>query len=171
MLSNNLVVSLARDSLRYFLKQGQVMAIPQGLPEPLMERAGVFVSIKENGELRGCIGTIEPIRQNIAAEIIYNAISAGTEDPRFMPVELAGLPKLQFSVDILGTPEAIDGIEQLDPQHYGVIVCRGPRRGLLLPMLEGVNTAQEQVAIARQKAGIDQEEEVKLYRFTVTRYR
>lgn len=162
---------LARESLTFYLKQGAFLAKPAELPEPLPGRAGVFVSFKKNGELRGCIGTFAPTQPTIAEEIIRNAVSAGTEDPRFWPIDLDELPDLEVSVDVLGAPEQIDSVNELDPKKYGVIVRKGRRSGLLLPDLEGVDTIDEQLSIAMQKAGIRPEEEVDLYRFTVTRYK
>lgn len=170
MTSESAVVGLARASLEYFLETGRVLPVPADLGEELQGRAGVFVSLKEQGQLRGCIGTFEPTRINIASEIIYNAISAGTEDPRFWPIELEELGQITISVDVLEAPEQIDSIDKLDPEKYGVIVKRGRRSGLLLPMLEGVDTVMEQIGIAREKAGIDAKEEIELYRFSVTRY-
>ncbi|SDF51352.1 AmmeMemoRadiSam system protein A [Sporolituus thermophilus] len=164
-------VALARKSLEYYLRHGRPMPEPADVPAELRGQAGVFVSLKKRGELRGCIGTFAPTQPTIAAEIIQNAISAGTGDPRFWPVELDELPELDISVDILSEPERVDSLDELDPQKYGVIVRRGRRSGLLLPMLEGVDTVAEQVAIAMQKAGIKPDEEIELYRFTVTRYK
>lgn len=164
-------VALARKSLEYYLQHGRPMPEPADVPAELRGQAGVFVSLKKRGELRGCIGTFVPTQPTIAAEIIQNAISAGTGDPRFWPVELDELPELDISVDILSEPERVDSLAELDPHKYGVIVRRGRRSGLLLPMLEGVDTVEEQVAIAMQKAGIKPGEEIELYRFTVTRYK
>lgn len=173
-LSNNFeespFVQLARQSLEHYLRTGQVMAVPEPLPADMDGRAGVFVSIKKHGRLRGCIGTIEPYRKNIAEEIIYNAISAGVDDPRFMPVELEELPQLKISVDVLTQPEPVESEKDLDPKRYGVIVSSGRRKGLLLPDLEGIDTVEEQIRIARQKAGIHPDEPVKLERFEVIRY-
>lgn len=163
-------VELAAKSLKYYLATGSMLAVPVNLPAEWQTRAGVFVSLKKQGQLRGCIGTFQPVQVNIAAEIINNAVSAGTEDPRFPAVTEQELGGISFSVDILEAPEAIRSLAELDPQKYGVIVSRGQRRGLLLPMLPGVDTAEEQVAIAKDKAGIGQQEPVQLYRFTVTRY-
>ena len=140
-------------------------------PSPGMERrAGAFVSIKKHGRLRGCIGTVEPAQENLAAEIIANAISAGVHDPRFHPVQAHELSQLTYSVDVLTPAEPVTGIEELDPYRYGVIVKSGRRTGLLLPNLEGVTTAEEQIEIASQKAGIRPGEPVELYRFEVERY-
>lgn len=171
MASESGAVALARASLHHFLDKGTILPVPDQLDDVLAGRAGVFVSLKKQGHLRGCIGTFQPTRPNIASEIIYNAISAGTADPRFGPVTLDELSKIDISVDILGAPQAVDTIDKLDPQKYGVIVRKGNRSGLLLPMLEGVDTVDAQLSIAMQKAGIDPEEEIELYRFTVTRYK
>lgn len=134
------------------------------------QRAGVFVCLKKDGQLRGCIGTIEPAAQNVAQEIRNNALGSATRDPRFPPVTPDELDSLTYSVDVLGEPEEISGISELDPAKYGVIVCSGAKSGLLLPDLEGVDTAEEQVRIAAMKAGIAPGEPISLERFTVTRY-
>jgi AmmeMemoRadiSam system protein A len=122
--------------------------------------------------LRGCIGTIEPTQANVALEVIQNAISAATQDPRFPPIVPEELADLDIKVDVLGEPEPVDGLEELDPKRYGVIVksARDWRRGLLLPDLEGVDTVESQVDIARRKAGIRPDEPIELYRFEVVRY-
>lgn len=143
---------------------------PDDLKEYRKERAGVFVSIKKHGQLRGCIGTTEPTQPNLLAEIRQNAISAAFRDPRFDPVTPDELDDLVYSVDVLKPAEPISGIEELDPKRYGVIVRSGRRTGLLLPNLEGIETASEQVAIARRKAGIGADEPVELMRFEVERY-
>ena len=163
-------VRLARESLTHYLSAREMLAAPGDLPEEMKGRAGVFVSLKKKGELRGCIGTFGPTQPSIAAEIIQNAVSAGTQDPRFWPVEPDELKELTISVDILSEPERINSLDQLDPRKYGVIVRRGRRSGLLLPDLEGVDSVEQQVAIAMQKAGIAQGEEIDLYRFHVIRY-
>ena len=164
-------VALARQTLEAYVKSNKTITVPDGLSgEMLKERAGVFVSIKKFGQLRGCIGTISPVRKNIAEEIINNAISAGTQDPRFDPIEANELSNLVYSVDVLMKPEAIVSIDELDVVKYGVIVRSGMRSGLLLPNLEGVDTPEQQVAIAMQKAGIRQDDKYKMERFKVVRH-
>jgi AmmeMemoRadiSam system protein A len=163
-------VQLARESLEHYLRTGKVMSIPDPVPEGMEKSAGVFVSLKKDEQLRGCIGTFEPIRENIASEIIHNAVAAGVEDPRFWPVELDELSEIDISVDVLTPSEQVDSKDDLDPKRYGIIVKSGRRTGLLLPDLEGVNTADEQISIACQKAGISPGDEVELYRFEVIRY-
>ncbi len=145
---------------------------PERLPEDLFTtRAGVFVTIHTvKGELRGCIGTFLPSTSNLAYEIMQNAISAALEDPRFEPVNSDELDSLVVCVDVLSTPEEVKTKEELDPALYGVIVESGWKRGLLLPDLEGVESVEEQLHIARLKAGIRHGEKVKLYRFKVKRY-
>ncbi|VBB04876.1 ammecr1 [Lucifera butyrica] len=170
MADNSIYVQLARQSLNYFLQHRSVMPVPADIPPSLKAQAGVFVSLKKKGQLRGCIGTFLPVQASIAAEVITNVVSAGTEDPRFSPVTPAELAELDISVDVLAPPEAVNSLDELDPQKYGVIVRRGHRSGLLLPMLDGVDTVEEQVGIAMQKAGIAPGEEIDLYRFTVHRY-
>ncbi len=164
------LVRLAKKTVEAYIKEGKVFK-PQRLTLKMKERAGVFVSIHRLGELRGCIGTIEPQRSNLAEEIILNAISSAIRDPRFLPITPAELKDLEYSVDVLTKPEPVKSKDQLDPKRYGVIVEAGFRKGLLLPDLEGVDTVEEQINICRQKAGIAPNEPVKLYRFEVKRYK
>jgi len=162
---------LARMAVECYVREGRAPALP-GRPEGLLaEKAGVFVSLKLEGQLRGCIGTFQPTQPNVAAEIIRNAISSACRDPRFLPVTAEELPRLQYSIDILSRPEPVEDMSQLDPSRYGVIVQSGSRRGLLLPDLEGVSTVEDQVAIARRKAGIPPGAPIQLQRFTVRRIR
>lgn len=165
-------VRLARHSLEHYINTGRIMDIPEGLPSEMFEKqAGTFVSIKKQGQLRGCIGTIIGIRDNIAEEIIENAVSAGTRDPRFYPVEKEELDELEYSVDVLGIAEPISSKDMLDPKRYGVIVRKGSKSGLLLPNLEGIDDVDEQVGIALQKAGIGKDESYTMERFEVIRHR
>lgn len=164
-------VNLARRSLESYIKRHEVISIPADLPEELTKkRSGVFVSLHEDGQLRGCIGTIGPVTSCVAEEIIRNAISASTQDPRFDPVKPDELDKLVYSVDVLGEKENIDSPSELDVKKYGVIVTNGGRRGLLLPNLDGVDTVDDQISIAKRKAGIGDKEPVKLQRFEVVRH-
>lgn len=163
-------VHLAMTAIVAYVKEGKIIIPPGDLPEEFMCQSAAFVSLKKYGELRGCIGTIEPCYANLAEEIIRNGICAATRDPRFFPVECDELESLTCSVDVLSPPEEIDDVCLLDPVKYGVIVENGIRRGLLLPNLEGVDTIEEQVDIARRKASIRREEPVQLYRFEVKRY-
>lgn len=165
------IVALARASVESIVAQGTVLPLPTDAPEELTgRRAGAFVSLHKHGQLRGCIGTIAPVRKSLAEEVIRNGVAAATEDPRFAPVRPEELPFLEYSVDVLGEPEPVDNLEELDPTRYGVIVTRGHRRGLLLPDLEGVDTVFDQIAIAKQKAGVRPDEQVHLERFEVVRH-
>jgi len=165
-------VRLARLSLETYIKTGEQAKLPEDLPEELLGmQAGVFVSLKMYGDLRGCIGTISPATGCIAKEIRQNAVSAGTEDPRFSPIREEELSKLVYSVDVLTDPEPINTVEELDVKRYGVIVTSRRKRGLLLPNLEGIDTPEKQVCIAMQKAGILKNEEYSLERFEVVRHK
>ncbi|MBQ9634477.1 MAG: AmmeMemoRadiSam system protein A, partial [Schwartzia sp.] len=164
-------VRLARMSLETFVKTGKRADVPKDLPPELSAaRSGAFVSLKKDGMLRGCIGTILPVTESLGAEIVRNAVAACSEDPRFSPVTEDELDALVYSVDVLTEPEPIPSDEMLDPKRYGVIVESGGRRGLLLPDLAGVDTVAEQLSIACRKGGIDPEGPVKLWRFEVTRH-
>ncbi len=165
-------VKLARLSLETYVKTRKYVKPPDGLPEEMLKRrAGVFVSLKKDGRLRGCIGTISPVKPSIAGEIIANAVSAGTGDPRFDPVTEDELSSLVYSVDVLGEAEPVESVDKLNAKRYGVIVTKGYRRGLLLPNLEGVDTPDQQIAIALQKAGINAGENYSIERFEVVRHK
>ncbi len=164
-------VRLARLSAETYVRTGRYAPLPDDVPLGMKHtRAGAFVSLKKDGQLRGCIGTIEPARSCVAEEILYNAVSAAVHDPRFPAVEPEELPQLVYSVDVLGEPESIESEAELDPKRYGVIVKNRGRCGLLLPDLAGVDTAKEQVSIARRKANIGPREPVQLFRFQVVRH-
>lgn len=165
------LVELARKTIESYVREKRTIEPPERLVPEMQGRAGTFVSLHDSrGNLRGCIGTIEPRQPAVAQEVIQNAISAATRDPRFPPVQPEELEGLDIKVDVLTEPEPIDSMDQLDPKRYGVIVESGWRRGLLLPDLEGVDTVEYQVDIAMRKAGIRPDEPMQLYRFEVKRY-
>ena len=165
-------VRLARLSLETFVRTGKRLdALPDGLPDEMTTRsAGAFVSLHAHGQLRGCIGTTGPTTESVAWEIVQNAVSACSRDPRFAPVRADELNSLEYSVDILGEPEAVSSPTELDVRKYGIIVSCGGRRGLLLPDLEGVDTVEQQIEIALQKGGISSREKYTLERFEVVRH-
>ena len=165
------LVKLAKETIDLYVRTGRIPQPPDPLPEEMQGQAGVFVSIHDRaGNLRGCIGTIEPTQPNLAEEVIRNAVAAASRDPRFPPVRPQELDGLDVKVDVLTPAEKIAGPQELDPRRYGVIVQSGWRRGLLLPDLEGVDTVEQQISIARQKAGIGAHDPYELYRFEVKRY-
>lgn len=166
-------IELAATAIETYLVEERVIEPPPNLYELFPDAglpAGVFVCLKREGILRGCIGTTEPIHRTRAGEVIANAIGAATRDPRFPPVMLGEVPELAICVDILGPCEPVSTRDQLDPKRYGVILAAGERRSVLLPDIEGVSTLDEQLDTARKKAGIAPDEAVDLFRFEVTRY-
>ena len=165
------IAALAKETVETYVRDGKRRLLPKDITPEMKQQAGVFVSIHKHGALRGCIGTFEPQRKNVAGEIIANAISSATRDPRFSPVTPDELKDLDYSVDVLTTPEPVADETSLDPKKYGVIVEAGWKKGLLLPDLEGVDTAAYQIDICRQKGGISPDEPVQLYRFEVKRYK
>jgi AmmeMemoRadiSam system protein A len=186
----NSLVSLVKQAVENFIKEGKVIEPPGDLPEEFLKRkAGTFVTIEKDGELRGCIGTYLPTRVNIAEEVIRNSIAAATEDYRFGPIKKGELPCLSYTVYILSYPEPVKNKKELNPKKFGIIVKTGPftypnkenvvfngvvpyKAGLLLPDLKGVDTVEKQLSIACQKGGIDPEKEkIFIYRFTVEKYR
>lgn len=162
------LVELALKAIELYINTGKKIPPPEDSGY-LTERAGVFVSLKKNGTLRGCIGTFVPASPSIAEETINNAVSAAARDPRFPPVSREELPEIECSVDVLSEPEPA-GEKDLDPEKYGVIVESGYKKGLLLPDIEGVESAAQQIEIAKQKAGIMPGESFNLYRFSVKRF-
>jgi len=185
----HLYVQLAKKAVESYIKKGEIISPFNDLPKEFLERrTGTFVTIEKDGELRGCIGTYLPTRENIAEEIIHNAIAAATEDYRFGPIREEELPHLSYTVYILGEPELVKGIKELDPKKYGIIVKTIPikcptgidvvfnghfvaKTGLLLPDLEGLDTVEKQISIACQKGGMDPvKEKILTYRFTVEKY-
>ncbi|MGI6104874.1 MAG: AmmeMemoRadiSam system protein A [Raoultibacter sp.] len=168
--SHDPLVVLAREAIESFLSGDNEVEIPiLGSSQP--KRAGCFVSLHllSTGDLRGCIGTIEPTEASLAQEIVHNAIAAATQDPRFPPVQKKELDDIYISVDVLFEPEPTT-MDNLDPSRFGVIVTKGLKRGLLLPDLEGVETVEEQVSIACMKAGIDPRSSFEIERFEVVRH-
>lgn len=165
-------VKLARLSLETFVKTHKPLSkLPDNLPTELIDRkAGAFVSLHKDGELRGCIGTIMATTNSVAEEILQNAVSACSRDPRFTPVTENELEDIVYSVDVLGEPERIFDINQLNVKRYGVIVEKDGRRGLLLPDLDGIDTVEQQIAIAKRKGNIAPNEKVNLWRFEVIRH-
>ena len=173
---NHPLVDLAREAIAAYVVGHKRTAPPEKLSAEMEQRAGAFVSLHlKNGNLRGCIGTIDPQRDTLAEEIIDNAISAATRDPRFPPVRRDELDQLDISIDVLTPPEPIDSIHDQDPKQHGLIVQSKRsswKRGLLLPDLDDIDTAEKQLFYTRvHKANItDPNEPVQLYRFRVKRY-
>ncbi len=166
-------VRWAIEVIENYVLYRKIINLRDDLPKELFtRRAGAFVTLhKLDGSLRGCIGTIEPTKENLALEIRDNAIAAATRDPRFHPVAPSELDEIVVHVDVLNPPERVQNLSELDPKKYGVILQKGWHRGLLLPDIEGVDTVEEQLKIAMLKAGIFDLENVEIFRFTVTRYK
>ncbi|MBM4141551.1 MAG: AmmeMemoRadiSam system protein A [Nitrospira sp.] len=165
------LVELAKNTIETYVREGRTIDPPKPILPEMVKKAGVFVSLKKHGQLRGCIGTYMPQCENIALEIIKNAIAAATQDYRFSPVEKDELGDIVYSVDVLSPSEKVKKIDELDPKKYGVIVVSGYRKGLLLPDIEGVDTVEDQLRIAKLKAGILPQEETEIFRFEVARYK
>jgi AmmeMemoRadiSam system protein A len=169
------LVELARKTIELHIKSQKKAAPPAKLTPEMQRRAGAFVTIRRHDKLRGCIGTIQPRCDNVAEEVIENAISAATRDHRFGPLCPDELEDLEVKVDVLSDPEPVDSLDELDPKRYGLIVqskLNPLKRGLLLPDLEGIDTAEKQVHYTRYyKAMItDPDEPVQMFRFEVKRY-
>ena len=164
-------VKLAVQAVHHFLSEGKPMPCPSPVPDGMNDQSGAFVSIKKkiSYELRGCIGTVTPNQNNLAKEIIQNAVNAATRDPRFKPITIEELDQLLFSVDVLTPLEPIDNPEQLNPKQYGLSIKYEERQGILLPDLEGINTAQRQIDLCLKKGNIKKDAAYQMYRFEVKR--
>ncbi len=170
--SHHPLVQLARATIERYVRDGKRLK-PADAPAAIEAGpAGVFVTLHtaSTGELRGCIGTIEPTEKSLTQEVINNAIAAATRDPRFPPVRPAELGDLVIDVSVLYPPEPIASEAELDPKRYGVIVQRGRQRGLLLPDIEGIDDVKKQLWYARRKAGLGDREPVEMFRFRVEKY-
>jgi len=183
------LVKLAKSAVENYIKEDKIISPPNKLSEEFLnKKAGTFVTIEKEGKLRGCIGTYLPTKENIAKEVISNAIAAAAQDYRFGPIKKEELAQLSYTVYILGEPELVKDIKELNPKKYGIIVKNVPinftdgtdvifnghlpyKSGLLLPDLEGIDTTEQQITIASQKGGIDPEKEkIIVYRFTTEKY-
>ncbi|OGC06024.1 AMMECR1 domain-containing protein [candidate division WOR-1 bacterium RIFOXYA2_FULL_36_21] len=164
------ITDLAKKAIESYVEKGEIISPPYNLDIEMQKKAGVFVCIKKAGALRGCIGTFAPTKENVADEIIKNAIDSASKDPRFPKITKNELSEISVSVDILTDPVRVKNIRELDAKKFGIIVKSGFRRGLLLPDLEGVNTPAQQIEICRRKGGIGLEEEIELFKFEVRRF-
>ena len=168
----NQYVLFAKNAVESYIRERKIIEPAKDLPKEFLARkAGVFVTIEKQKQLRGCIGTYLPTKKNIAQEIIYNAIAAAVEDYRFEPIQKQELPFLSYAVYILNKPELVEDIKKLDPKKYGIMVKSGAKSGLLLPDLEEIDTTEQQISIACEKGGINPDkEQIIIYRFTVDKY-
>lgn len=164
-------ISLAQESIHHYLNHHEKLSCPEPLTKDMESRSGAFVSIKKLKQLRGCIGTLEPCEPNLAMEIIENSLKAALHDPRFSPVTAEELQDLTYSIDVIRPLEKISSVEELDPHTYGLVVRSNGKQGVLLPDLEGVDSAEEQIQICRAKGKIPEDDPVEMYRFKVDRFR
>jgi len=167
------LVRLAAQAISAFLADRHILApsaeFYADMPEALRP-AGVFVCLKREGQLRGCIGTTEPLHDTLAIEVVRNAIGAATRDPRFPPVQTHELATVSITVDVLGPCESVPGLEALDPHRYGIVLRSGEKRSVLLPAIDGIDSVGQQLAAARAKAGLGPDDAIELFRFEVQRF-
>ncbi|MFA6437340.1 MAG: AmmeMemoRadiSam system protein A [Candidatus Paceibacterota bacterium] len=169
----NIYCKLAKQAIENYIKKQEILDVPQKLPAEFNKKAGIFVTIYNGKELRGCIGTYQPTKQNLAKEIIDNAISAATNDWRFGPITKEELPELSYEVSVLEKPKQIEDIGKLDPKKFGIIVqgINTRKSALLLPDLDGLDTIEKQLSACCQKANIDPaQEQIAIFRFQTEKY-
>jgi AmmeMemoRadiSam system protein A len=165
------LVKLAIQSVEHFIETGKTLSCPNPIPDSLKQKAGTFVTIKKQNSLRGCIGTLTPKYKNLAEEIIQNAIRSAKDDPRFDPVEKRELPSLTFSVDVLTTPEKIDNLKDHNIKQFGLIVRGEGKKGVLLPDLDNIKSANQQLKVCLKKGGFTDNDTYELFRFEVKRFK
>ena len=169
--NSDIYAKLARTAIERYVLTGNVPTLDEEWPKVFTtSKAGVFVTIRKDGEIRGCMGSLRPLRKNLGSEIIASAIAAATMDARFPKVRTEELPLLSVSVDVIRSLIPILSVSDLDPKLYGVVVESGDKKGALLPNLPGIETPEEQVITAMFKAGIPENEDVALYRFSVNHH-
>jgi len=169
------LIELAKKAVEIYIEKGEIIEAPKDLSKEILEKkSGTFVTIEKNGNLRGCIGTYLPTKENVAEEIIHNGVAAATEDYRFGPIQKEELPSLSYTVYILEKPELVKNIKELDPKKYGIIIktTQFPlKSALLLPDLEGIDTTEKQISVTCQKGGINpQKEKIIIYKFGAKKY-
>lgn len=164
------LVKLAIQSVGHFIETGKPLPCPDPLPDNFKQKAGAFVTIRNQGSLRGCIGTLTPKYKNLAEEIIKNAIRSASEDPRFDPVEKIELPSLTISVDVLTSPEKINDLETHNIKQFGLIVRGEKKQGVLLPDLDNIKSANQQLKVCLKKGGFKDDDTYELFRFEVKRF-
>ncbi|MEA1926095.1 MAG: AmmeMemoRadiSam system protein A [Patescibacteria group bacterium] len=166
-------ITLAKKAVEKYVIENIIIEVSEDVPEGMItRRAGVFVTIFKNGDLRGCIGTYLPTRESIAREIILNAVAACSRDHRFDQVVENELAYLKYEVSILAEPRKIKDIQTHDPKKRGVLIISSDgRSGLLLPDLDGIETSEQQIEIASRKGGIDLlRDSVELFSFGVEKH-
>ena len=159
------IQALGREAIETYLRSRRLIDPPAPIPAELQSPSAVFVTLRKDGELRGCVGSVRPTEATAAHELIRYAVASAVRDPRFDPVRLDEVSALTIKVQLLDMPEPVANIAELDPHVYGVIVRRGDRQALLLPDIEGIETPEQQVVAACQKAGIDRHAPLELERF------
>jgi hypothetical protein len=129
------LLKLARDNLTSLLNnKGNIAIDGKNVPENCRYRTGVFVTLKENGELRGCIGYIIGMKP-LYEEVIENSYNAAFKDPRFPPVEKPELKNIKIEISVLTVPEPVKSVDEIAVGRDGLIIEKGFYRGLLLPQV------------------------------------
>jgi AmmeMemoRadiSam system protein A len=165
------LVRLANQAVKHFIETGEPLPCPDPLPDNLKQKAGTFVTLRNEGALRGCIGTLTPKYNNLAEEVIKNAIRSASEDPRFDPVEKRELPSLTFSVDVLTLEEKINDLKEHNVKQFGLIVRGEGKKGVLLPDLDNIKTANQQLKVCLKKGRLSHDDKYELFRFKVRRFK
>lgn len=166
------LLQAARASVKEYLETGKALGSLHVKDEAFNKPEAVFVTLRKNGELRGCVGTTYP-KFPLKQAVIYYAVAAATQDPRFPPVQKEEYDSLRFEVSILSPQKRVPGPEAIEPGRDGVVLIQGNHVGLLLPEVwktTGWTKEQFLNELASQKAGLKddawKDPSAKLYTFT-----
>ncbi|MDT8451532.1 MAG: AmmeMemoRadiSam system protein A [Gammaproteobacteria bacterium] len=171
---------IAHDSIQYGLTHGAALVVDfKQLDEELHAKRATFVTLYKHGQLRGCIGMLEPVRP-LAEDVAQNAFMAAFSDPRFPPLQQDELYQLQIHISILGTPEEMtftseeDLITQLRPGLDGLIMEEGNHRGTFLPSVwESLQDRREFLHHLKLKTGLSPDywsDSIRIKRYTVEEF-
>lgn len=127
------LLGLARKAIKQYLDSGKKLKIKIE-DKRLKEKRGAFVTLKANDQLRGCIGYPLPYKP-LFETIIDIAVSAATQDFRFQPLTLEELSETKIEISVLSLPKAVQNIKEIEVGKHGIIISRGPNKGLLLPQV------------------------------------
>jgi AmmeMemoRadiSam system protein A len=158
------IQTLGRHAIDTYLRTRRLIDPPDPIPPELRAPSALFVTLRKNGEMRGCVGSVRPTEATAAHELIRYAVASAVRDPRFDPVRLDEVSALTIKVQLLDPPEPTD-VSELDPHNFGIIVRCGDRQALLLPGIDGIDTPEQQLLAACQKAAIDPYAPLQLERF------
>ncbi len=170
------LIALAREAIRYGVRHGSPPPVDlASLPAALRQPRATFVTLEEDGRLRGCIGSLEP-RRPLAEDVVNNAFAAAFGDPRFPPVREDEVDRLKIYIAILSPLEEIRAdseaelLEKIRPGMDGLVIEEGALRGTFLPAVwRSIPDKKEFLRHLKAKAGLPPDywsDTLRIYRYT-----